>query len=145
MISDEEKLVEMVLEADLLPTKVREVKISNNIVMITEPENKYLEFVKKTGIRYLFYIYTYYDVEKYLIPYDWYSDYAKTFKVVIQNHNQSLKELDFRVPYKLTLFMLLDGTYIGAEYQDEWLAALGIDEAEKEFEKIETKFYHEVL
>jgi hypothetical protein len=144
MIIDEMKLKEKILAAELLPIKVQELEITNKVVIISEPEDKYLEFVASTESKYLFFYYTYYEMDKFIIPYEWYSDYSKAFKAVVHDHNGIIKNLDFNTPKGLTMFVLLNGTYVGVEYEDLWLGKLEVNEAEEEFEKIQSKFNHEV-
>lgn len=126
---------------NLTALEVRDIKIYNRINLEFNNIDSFIEFVVNSGFNRIFYSYSYYTKEEYLIPKDYYDAYPKDFVDVVNEHNEMLKKQDFSIPYSLTVFVLESGVQIGIVLEDYWLESLKADE---QIEKIEGHFWKEV-
>jgi hypothetical protein len=143
-ITKKQQLIEKIEEYNLTPLEVSSLKLSNQIHLKLNEIEQFLRFASDSNFKYVYYFYNYYNSEEYIIPSDWYSEYPKKFKTVVQQHNQQIKSLDFDSPKKLTLLILQNGTFVGIELNNFWLENQGISVAEESIEVFENKFYREV-
>ncbi len=140
-IIKKEQLIEKCSKYNLIPLEVGLLKISNQIHLKLDNTETYLKFASDSNFKYVYYNYTYYDADNYIIPDDWYSEQSKEYITVIRQHNQQVKSLDFDSPKKLTLFVLEYGTFIGIELNNFWIENQGIDVSEEMIETFDNKFY----
>ncbi|AKG03382.1 hypothetical protein AAV35_000335 [Salimicrobium jeotgali] len=137
-------LKEKIINYNLIPLKVSLLKISNQIYIDLDNVEDFLNFASGSNLEYIYYYYTYYNSEEYIIPNDWYSEYSKEFKTEVIQHNRYIESLDFDSPRNLTLFTLQNGTFVGIELGNQWIENQGICVAEEAIEIIENEFYREV-
>lgn len=135
------QLKEKIIENNLIPLEVSTLEISNQIYLNINNIDDFLKFVSRTASDYVYFYYTYYKSDEYIIPKDWYSEYSKEFKDEVKKHNGHIKSLDFTLPKGLTLFILQNGTFVGIKLQNPWLE--GFSNAEETIEVIENMFFRE--
>lgn len=143
-IISSEHLKEKISDYKLIPLAVSVLKISNRIHLDIDDIEDFLKFASGSNFEYVYYYYTYYNSEEYIIPIDWYSEHSKEFKTVVRQHNRHIESLDFDSPKSLTLFILQNGTFVGVELDNPWIENQGIRVAEGTIEVIENEFYREV-
>ncbi|GGM39353.1 hypothetical protein GCM10011351_26900 [Paraliobacillus quinghaiensis] len=129
---------------NVIPLEVSAMKISNQLYLNIDEIEDFLKYANDSNSNYVYYQYSYYNFEEYIIPKDWYSEYSKEFRTEIRVHNQHIESLDFGSPKSLTLFILQNGTFVGVEIKNHWIENQGIHLAEDTIEFIENKFYCEV-
>ncbi|WP_096186861.1 hypothetical protein [Evansella halocellulosilytica] len=129
---------------NLIPLEVSDMKISNQIHLDIVEIKDFLKFASDSNSEYVYYYYTYYNPEEYIIPHDWYSKYSKEFKIEVLQHNRNIESLDFNSPKSLTLFVLQNGTFVGVNLENHWIESKGISVADETIEIIENKFSREV-
>ncbi|MCM3323284.1 hypothetical protein [Cytobacillus kochii] len=137
-------LKEKIIYYNLIPMGVSSLNISNQIHLNIDKVEDFLKFVSSSAFEYVYYYYTYYNIEKYIIPIDWYCEYSKEFKAVVNQHNQHIESLDFNSPKSLTLFTLQGGTLVGIQLDNHWIENQEIYIAEETIEIIEAQFNREV-
>ncbi|UOQ47731.1 hypothetical protein MUN88_17005 [Gracilibacillus caseinilyticus] len=143
-IPTNELLIKTIEENSLIPIEVNTMKISNQIQLNINEVDDFFQIVKNSNCYNVYYYYTYYDSEEYIIPFDWYSEYLDEFKKIVSKHNKMIKSLNFDIPKSLTLFMLQNGTFVGIQLENPWIENQGIYVAEAAIEEIEDSFDHEV-
>ncbi|MEH7110729.1 hypothetical protein [Bacillus sp. JJ1764] len=137
-------LNEKITNCNLIPLEVSDFDISNRLYLNIDKIDDFLKYASDSNSKYVYYHYTYYNSEEYIIPTDWYSEYSKEFKTEVRAHNQRIKSLDFDSPKSLTLFILQNGTFVGVEIDNTWLQNQGIMIADVTIDIIENQFYREV-
>ncbi|WP_117161142.1 hypothetical protein [Paraliobacillus sp. X-1268] len=139
-----EDLKNKINEYNVIPLEVSILKISNQIYLEIDEFEDFLKYAIGSGSQYVYYHYTYYNSEEYIIPIDWYSDYSTKFNKVGCQHNQHIETLDFKTPKSLTLFILQNGTLVGVILDNPWIESQEISRSEEAMELIENEFYSEV-
>lgn len=137
-------LNEKISNCNLIPLEVSDFEISNQLYLNIDKIEDFLKYASDSNSKHVYYHYTYYDSEEYMIATDWFSEYSKEFKTEVRAHNQHIKSLDFGSPNSLTLFILQNGTFVGVEIDNPWLQNQGIMDAEETIEIIENKFRREL-
>lgn len=89
-----EKLKEKIEDYKLIPIEINSLNISNQIYLNMDNYEDFLRFSRDSNHKHIYYYYTYYNPEEYIIPTDWYSEYSKEFKMVVNKHNRYIKSLD---------------------------------------------------
>ncbi len=144
MIIKRESLEKKIKECDLIPIEVNSVNVSNEIIINVKSIDDFLSVVKNLDSKYVYYKYIYYDKDDYIIPLDYYSEYPKDFKKVVNEHNAYIRSIDFEQSNKLTIFILLNGTFLGVDFDNDWLTEQGILDKDEQIEIIENDFQKEV-
>jgi hypothetical protein len=119
-------LKEKIYNKNLIPQEVSSLALTNKVYLNINNIEEFLNFASELNLKYIYYFYTYYNREKYIIPNDWYSEYPNEFKVAVSQHNQQITSLDFESPNKLTLFTLQNGTFVGVDLTNFWIENQGI-------------------
>lgn len=143
-IMKSEYLNKKISNYNIIPLEVSALKISNQLYLNIDNIEDFLKYASDSNFKYVYYHYTYYSSEEYIIPTDWYSEYSTEFKTEVRAHNQHIKSLDFSSPKSLTLFILQNGTFVGVELNNPWIENQRIHTAEDTIEFMENKFYREV-
>lgn len=143
-ITTSKYLKEEISDYHLIPLEVSALNISNQILLNLDTIEEFLKFASVSKFEYVYYYYTYYNPEEYIIPLNWYSEYSDEFKAVVGKHNQYIESLDFDSPKSLTLFVLQNGTFVGMKLDNSWIESIGVNNAEDAIEEIESEFYREV-
>ncbi|EEG78360.1 hypothetical protein [Dethiobacter alkaliphilus] len=138
-----EHLKKKISDYNLTPLEVSVLKISNQVYLKIDTIDDFLKFASDSKLEFVYFYYTYYKSEKYIIPQDWYSDYSKEFKAVVVQHNRYIESLNFDSPKSLVLFIIQNDTLIGTELQNPWIEDKNITVAEEAIEVIDYEF-HEV-
>ncbi|WP_100012304.1 hypothetical protein [Lentibacillus sediminis] len=139
------QLIEKIREYKLIPVEVKVLDISNRIFLGMEEIEEFLKFVSNSNLGCVYYYYTYYSSEKYIIPEDDYNDkYEKKLKNEVRRYNKQIETLDFDSPKSLILFVLQNGSLVGIELYYPWIENKGIEAAEYASDEIENKFPFEV-
>lgn len=118
--------------------------MSNQIMVDITKLDDFLKFINDLDSKYVYFKYEYYDLNKYLIPLDYYSEYPKEFQRTVNLHNQYLKSIDFEQPNKLIIFTLINGSCLGTTFIHDWLTEQEIYEKNEQIEIIESNFQNEV-
>jgi hypothetical protein len=139
-----EDLKKKISNYNIIPLEVSTLKISNQLYLNIDKIEDFLKIAVDYNVMYVYYHYTYYNCSDYIIPQDSYSEYSKEFKTEIHTHNQHINSLDFGLPKSLTLFILQNGTFVGVELNNPWVADQDIYTAEDTIEYMENKFFREV-
>ncbi|MCM3725089.1 hypothetical protein M3226_05175 [Neobacillus cucumis] len=143
-IMKNDHLKKKIINYNIIPLEVSSLSISDKIHLNIDAIEDFLKFASDTDCKYVYYYYTYYNLENYIIPADYYNEYSGDFKTEVRKHNQHIKTLNFDSPKSLTLFVLQNGTYVGVVLDDPWIDNQGISVAVEAIEEIEHKFYREV-
>lgn len=138
-----EHLKKKIKNYNLIPLEASVLKISDQVYLAMDNIDEFLKFASDSKFEFVYYYYTYYNSEEYIIPQDWYSDYSKEFKTVVFQYNQQIESSNFGSPRSLTLFVLQNGTFVGVELYNPWIEDQGIMVAEEAIEVIDENF-HEV-
>ena len=133
------------IEKSLLESKIKEHGILsvevNNIVEFEdrfinlEDENidNLITFVKTNDLKSIFYCYTYYDKEDYMIKdenideeigeklYYFEQNVIDSFMAEVEDYNKKAADMDLSKPFELCFFAIYQGYFIGGYYQDEYL------------------------
>lgn len=129
---------------NLIPLEVIALKVSNQLYLNIEKIEDFLKYASDSNFECVYYHYTYYNPEEYIIPTDWCSEYSKEFRTEVCVHNQLIESLDFGSPKSLIIFILQNGTVVGMKLKNPWLENQGIHSAEEAIEFVEHKFNREV-
>ena len=124
-----EHLKKKISNYNLIPLEISSLNISNQIHLNIDAIEDFLKFASDTDSNYVYYYYTYYNFENYIIPADYYNEYSGEFKAEVRKYNQHIKKLNFDSPKSLTLFVLQNGTYVGIKLHDFWIENQGISVA----------------
>ncbi|MFB5197607.1 hypothetical protein ACE198_22310 [Neobacillus sp. KR4-4] len=143
-IMKSEHLKKKISNYNLIPLEISSLSISDKIHLNIDVIEDFLKFASDTECKYVYYYYTYYNFENYIIPADYYNEYSGDFKAEVRKYNQNIKKLNFDSPMSLTLFVLQNGTYVGIKLHDLWIENQGISVADVAIEEIEHKFYREI-
>jgi len=136
-------LKDTIIGYGLIPLETIKYEFVNKVYIGIGVE-EFLEFAVKSKFEYIYYYYTYYSIEDYIIPYELYSEYSKEFRKEVQLYNNAIKAFDFETPKSLTLFSIQSGTFVGIILKDLWLEDDGYSEATYAMDEFEDKFHHEV-
>jgi hypothetical protein len=143
-IIKENKLIEKINSYNLSFCEVKSFNLSNSIHLKLSDVEAFLKFVKDNDFKVIYYLYKYYKSEDYFIPFDWYSEETKDFKIDVEKHNAQVKEINFNLPKSLSLFTLHHGVFSGVEFADFWMENNEkLSVADDAIETIENKFYGE--
>ncbi|MFD3447130.1 hypothetical protein ACFDTO_21265 [Microbacteriaceae bacterium 4G12] len=143
-IMKSEHLKKKIINNNIIPLEVSFLNISDQIHLNLDVIEDFLKFASDSNSKYVYYYYTYYSFENYIIPTDWYNEYSIEFKTEIRKHNQHIKTLNFDLPKSLSLFILQNGTFVGMKLHNPWIENQGLHAAEETIELIENKFNREV-
>ena len=135
------KLIERIVTYDLRGFEVESYQLANKVQLKSMSVDLFLNHVKDSCSKSIFYLYKYYKKEDYIIPLDWYSEETEKFKADVENHNSEVEKYDFDIPNKMSLFTIIEGIFLGVEFFDEWLEVEMLEDAEEMIEKIEEKYY----
>lgn len=144
MLIIREHLKKKISNYNLIPLEVSALNISNQIFLEIDEIEEFLKFASDSNCEHVYYHYTYYNSEEYIIPLDWYDEQTNKFQNTVKKHNQLIESLDFGYPNSLSLFILQNGTFVGIKLHDPWIEEKGIESAEDTIETIENEFYREV-
>lgn len=139
-----ENLINKINKYELIPLEIELENISSRVHLNMFTVDGFLNFAREANSKHVYYNYTYYKLEDYLIPQDWYDNQVREVQIAVRDHNKLVKSLDFSMPTSLLLFILQGGTLIGLKLQCVWLEDKGIEKAEDTIEAIEDKYYREV-
>ncbi|WP_411953791.1 hypothetical protein ACKXGF_11145 [Alkalibacillus sp. S2W] len=135
-----EELVKRIINNNLAPIKVSDIKMSNQVYLDFDGIEGFINYANEASFKSVYYYYTYYNIEDYKIPFEWYNEYSKEFKNEVQLHNQYIESFDFDSPKSLTLFVLENGIFIGVHLIEPWLEKQSIRTADDTIEMIDGKF-----
>mgnify|MGYP003602419201 CR=1 FL=1 len=131
------------IEKSLLESKIKEQGIlSVEINNLFEFEDKFIKlenenidnlvtFAKSNDLKSIFYYYTYYDTEDYMIKEDDIEeeigerlDYFEqglidAFMAEVEEYNKKAADMDLSKPFQLCFFAIYQGYFIGGYYHDE--------------------------
>lgn len=139
-----ENLKKEIKNFNLFPLEVSVLNITNKVYLEIDNIDEFLKFASVSKFEFVYYYYTYYKCEEYIIPIDWYSEHSKEFKTKAHQHNRLIESLDFASPKSLTLFILQNGTFVGVKLYNPWIENQDVKLAEETIEEIENEFYLEV-
>lgn len=109
---------------------------------------EFLKFLKINNINNIFYNYTFYNKENYVINEfivnSSEQDIYNFIKNDIKNYNEEIKSLDFLEPKTLQIFCLHDTEYIGILFNNFWIDELGIIDGESKLKTLLRKHEHEL-
>ncbi|CZQ81710.1 Hypothetical protein Tpal_232 [Trichococcus palustris] len=123
--------------------KVDEYKASNFISLSIDNVEDFISLAKELKVEYVYYSYSYYDKNEYIIPIDTYDEFSDGINVEIKKHNKEINKIDFSKPYSLTLFMLLNGTITKISLLDSWIEEMSIPDKDTKHSEIEEKYFAE--
>lgn len=144
MIEKQKTLEKKIEENNLLAVNVNSLVLSNKVIVAISNIDDFLKFIINLDSKYVYYKYKYYDINEYLIPLDYFSEYLNDFRKAVNSHNQYLKSIDFEQPNELIIFTLINGTCLGTRFTHDWLAEQEIYEKDEQIEIIESNFQNEV-
>ncbi len=143
-IISRESLLTLIRENNLKPIAIQSFDVSNEVLLDVESIDDFLAVIKEINPTHVYYKYDHYDKNDFLIPTEWYSEYSSAFKAEVRKQNEKIEAIDFTHPSALTLFSLLNGTFVGMHIDDEWLEKMNIVDAEEQLEELEQRFFSEV-
>lgn len=144
MIILEDDLIISSKKFNLIPLKLDRMINKNCIYISFDNIIVFFEYASFKNVGEIIYHYEYYDIEEYIIPKDWFSAYPESFKTLVREHNDLINNQNFSDPRNLKIFILVDGTLIGCNIDNNWMSINDILPAEETFEKIEDHFSKDV-
>lgn len=104
-----------------------------------------ITFAKRRNIDTVFYHFIYFDPDQMCIDDDvldtlkMKSELIESFQPTIEKYNAEIEELDFSKPAGLIVYCIYQGVFIYIQEDDDWLSALGYDDAHIAAMKLFTK------
>lgn len=144
MICNEDELKKIVTKSNLIPIEVDILDTSKNLFIKLNGIEKFLEFANNNNVEYVFYFFTNYYIESYIIPSEWYSEYPVNMQKEIVQRNKDIETQKFNRPIGLTLFIVKEGIYLTYEMYDFWLEELDIIENKEAFNLLEERYSSEI-
>lgn len=135
MIISENKLQESTTGMNLVSG---EMKINNNYVVVDKTEQEFIDFCRENGIKVIFYYYTYYSKDKYLVTDEILRDNTDNddeynfCKEWADLRNKDIDALDFSRPMVLTMAASLGAMILICQERDEWMTDFAEGEAAME-------------
>jgi hypothetical protein len=138
-----EELIKKAKEYNLIPIEVKSVDTTNKVILNVQGIESFLEMANSLGSEYIYYLYSYYDKASFIVPEEEYK-YEEKLQEEINRYNIKIESIDFNVPYRLILFIIQNGTFIGIELFHYWIEEMGLETAELVMDTLESEFNSEV-
>lgn len=143
-IVKQEELIRKANEYSLIPVEVRSVDTTNKVILNVERLEDFLEMANNLGSEYIYYRYNYYNKDGFIVPEEDYKYEEEKLQKEIKRYNKEIDSIDFDVPYRLILFMIQNGTFIGIELIHYWTEEMNLKTAEIVMDTLEGESYSEV-
>lgn len=130
-------------EKIIVLTEVEKFKSVSVITLKSESIDDIFNFANDSNTKCVYYCYSYYNIDDYLIPLDTYDEFSSNINLEIKKHNRYIKNIDFSKPYQLTLFTLKNGIIIEITLSDTWIDGMEIMDKDSKKSDIEDKFFEE--
>ncbi|RST76180.1 hypothetical protein D4T97_005195 [Siminovitchia acidinfaciens] len=142
-ILKQEELIKKAKEYNLIPIEVRSIDTTNKVILNVQGIEDFLEMANSLDSVYIYYLYNYYNKASFIVPEEEYK-YEEKLQKEIKRYNKEIECIDFNVPYRLILFMIQNGTFIGIELFHYWTEEMDLQTAEIVMDTLESEFYSEV-
>lgn len=136
----QQSLEEIIKNRNLYPVHLDYFSLQSIIVLKLDNIEDFLKIAIDFKVDKVFYSYTYYSSDVYIIDEEQYDSEIPQLKTIIKKHNDKLSKLDFERPSGLHIFILYEGSYLGFYSQDIWLEEMGFYESDIQSVIIEGEF-----
>lgn len=143
MIIEKGLVEKKILDHALAPVEIKQASTPIKVVVDVESIDEFLEIAESLSCTHVFFLYEFYNKDRYKIPHEDFSDYPKDFKKLVNDHNKKIDSLDFDKPMRLDLYVFYNGSAISVIFSNEWLKDLGYKDKNDQFDVIEGSYYAE--
>lgn len=113
-------------------------------ILLEDNLDRFLDHVKTLGQKHVYFKYHFYKKEEYFIPEELYDTQQEDLRSIVEYHNHSIEVLDFDLPNALTVFVIMEGVFIGIKVENDWIDEEDVFSADLTIEEIETEIYKRV-
>lgn len=124
-------------------TEVKYFKSGSVITLKSDNIDDIFNLANRSNDKCVYYCYSYYNIDDYLIPLDTYDELSSDINLEIDRHNRYIKNIDFSKPYSLMLFTLNNGMVIEITISDPWIDEMKIMDKDTKISDIEQKYFEE--